>query len=391
MTKILAFLVVMAQATPPVLSEADLASCLAQVRTEAAAAGVAPATLDAVFTGMQPDPSILVLMDKQPEFVTPIWEYIGALVDERRIQQGRLKLAAHSEVLERIEEAYGVDRHVLVALWGVETRYGEIMGTRSLLRSLATGSCFGRRQAFFRQELLATLRIVQNGDIPAERLTGSWAGAFGQTQFMPTTFQRLAVDFDGDGRRDILESVPDALASTANYLQKSGWKKGEPWGYEVRVPRKYEGPSGRRNRQPMEKWRALGVKRIDGRELPGEENAALLLPAGARGPAFIVTANYQALIAYNPAEAYALAIAHLSDRLRGGGAIQSAWPVGETMLTREQRISLQERLAARGFDVGEPDGIIGPRTIEAIKAFQKSIGLQPDGFPTVALLRRMSP
>ncbi|HYC37053.1 MAG TPA: lytic murein transglycosylase [Usitatibacter sp.] len=384
-----AFTVSAQVAQPPVLQASELSACLGQLRGEALARGIPGEKYDEIFASMEPDPSILVLMDKQPEFVTPIWDYLGALVDEKRIAQGRLKLAAFSDALDRIEETYGVDRQVLVALWGVETRYGEIMGSRPLLRSLATGACFGRRQPFFRQELLATLRIVHSGDIAPERLVGSWAGAFGQTQFMPSTFHRVAVDFDGDGRKDILDSVPDALASTANYLKQSGWKKGEPWGYEVRVPRKYDGPSGRRARLPMERWRELGIKRIDGRALPGDENAALLMPAGSRGPAFIVTSNFQALIAYNPAEAYALAIAHLSDRLKGGGAIQASWPVGETMLTREQRIALQERLAARGYDVGTPDGIIGPRTVEAIKEFQKSIGLQPDGFATVALLKKM--
>ena len=373
--------------TPPAMGE--MAPCVAQLRAEAVKRGIDGAAFDGWFAGVEPDPSVIELLERQPEFTLQPWDYLAMLVDDKRVAEGRRKLAAHSEVLERIEAAYGVERQVLVALWGVETRYGERMGSRPLVRSLATVSCFGRRQPFFREELLATLRILQDGDVPAEQLVGSWAGAFGHTQFMPTTFRRVAVDFDGDGRRDLVQSVADALASSANYLAKAGWKQGETWGHEVRLPRKYGGPSGRRTKLAMSEWRALGVKRVDGRALPGEEAAALILPAGVNGPAFLVMRNFDALLAYNPAELYALAIAHLADRLRGGGAVQAAWPRGEPALSREQRIQLQERLALRGFDVGTPDGVIGPRTVAAIKEFQKSLGLTPDGFPTVGLLGRL--
>lgn len=371
------------------LTAADIAPCIAQLRADAVQKGIDGAAFDGWFAGVEPDNSALELMDRQPEFTIQPWDYLAMLVDEKRVGDGRRKLASLAEVLEKIEKAYGVERHVLVALWGVETRFGERMGSRPLIRSLATVSCFGRRQPFFREELMAALRILKDGDVPLQHLVGSWAGAFGHTQFMPTTFRRVAVDFDGDGRRDLVESIPDALASTANYLAKAGWKRGEPWGHEVRLPPKYGGPSGRRTRLAMADWRALGIKRIDGRALPGEEMAALLLPAGAGGPAFLVMQNFSALLAYNPADAYALAIAHLSDRLRGGGAIQAPWPKAEPALSREQRISLQERLTLRGFDVGIADGIIGPRTVDAIKEFQKSVGLTPDGFPTVGLLRRL--
>lgn len=378
-----------AAAQKPAPTAADIAPCIAQLRAEATNRGVDGAAFDGWFAGVEPDSSALALLDRQPEFTLQPWDYLAMLVDEKRVAEGRRKLAAHSDLLERIEAAYGVEGHVLVALWGVETRFGERMGSRPLIRSLATVSCFGRRQPFFREELMATLRILQDGDVPIEHLVGSWAGAFGHTQFMPTTFRRVAVDFDGDGRRDLVQSVPDALASSANYLAKAGWKLGEAWGHEVRLPRKYSGPSGRRTKLPMAEWRALEIKRVDGRALPGEDMAALLLPAGANGPAFLVMRNFNALLAYNPADLYALAIAHLADRLRGGGAIQASWPSGEPALSREQRIRLQERLSARGFDVGTPDGIIGPRTVAAIKEFQKSVGLPPDGFPTVGLLGRL--
>ena len=375
-------------ATPPAPAP-DIAPCVTQLRADAVKRGIDGARFDGWLAGVQADPSVLELLDRQPEFTMQPWDYLAALVDEKRIADGRRKLAAHAEVLERIEAAYGVERQVLVALWGVETRFGERMGSRPLVRSLATVSCFGRRQPFFREELMAVLRILQDGDVPLEHMVGSWAGAFGHAQFMPSTFRRVAVDFDGDGKRDIVGSIPDALASAANYLAKAGWKRGEPWGHEVRLPRKYRGPSGRRTRLAMAEWRALGIKRVDGRSLPGEEPAALLLPAGANGPAFLVMQNFNALLAYNPADAYALAIAHLSDRLRGGGAIQAAWPKGEPALSLQQRVSIQERLSLRGFDVGTADGIIGPRTVDAIKEFQKSQGLTPDGFPTVGLLGRL--
>ena len=366
-----------------------MAPCIAELREQAVTRGIAGAAFDGWLAGVEPDASALELLDRQPEFTIQPWDYLAMLVDQKRIAEGRRKLASLSGLLGRIEAAYGVDRHVLVALWGVETRFGEQMGSRPLVRSLATLSCFGRRQRFFREELMMALRILQDGDLPAQHLAGSWAGAFGHTQFMPSTFRRVAVDFDGDGRRDLVRSVADALASSANYLAKEGWKSGEPWGFEVRVPGKYSGPSGRRMKLSMAEWRAHAVRRIDGRALPGEGTAALLLPAGVNGPAFLVLENFNALLAYNPSELYALAISHLADRLQGADAFEASWPTSEPALSREQRIALQERLARRGFDVGTPDGIIGPRTVAAIKEFQKSAGLPVDGFPTVGLLGRL--
>ena len=367
----------------------DIAPCIAELREQAANRGIAGAAFDGWLAGIEPDASALELLDRQPEFTIQPWDYIAMLVDEKRIAEGRRKLASLSGLLDRIEQTYGVDRHVLVALWGVESRFGEQMGSRPLVRSLATLSCYGRRQPFFREELMMALRILQDGDVEARQLTGSWAGAFGHTQFMPSTFRRVAVDFDGDGRRDLVQSVADALASSANYLAKEGWKRGEAWGFEVRVPRKYDGPSGRRSRLSMEQWRAHAVRRVDGRALPEEGTAALLLPAGVNGPAFLVLGNFNALLAYNPSEMYALAISHLADRLRGADSFEASWPTNEPALSREQRIALQERLARRGYDVGTADGIIGPRTVAAIKEFQKSVGLPVDGFPTVGLLGRL--
>jgi len=263
------------------------------------------------------------------------------------------------------------------------------MGKRPLVRSLVTASCYGKRQSFFRGELVSVLKILGSGDIEVDLLKGSWAGAFGHTQFMPSTFQRMAVDFDGDGRRDVVSSVPDALGSTANFLKQAGWQSGQPWGYEVRIPAKYAGPSGRRTKLHLDDWVRHGVQRVDGKPLLGDAKAALLLPAGARGPAFLALRNFDAIYTYNTAESYALAIAHLSDRLRGGKPFRKSWPTDDPGLSRSERFELQERLALRGFDVGEADGLIGPRTIDAVKAFQVSEGQAPDGYAGQRVLKAL--
>lgn len=354
-------------------------ACVRELRREATSQGIDAKVFDGAMAGVEADATVIEAMDNQPEFKLPIWDYMAVLVDEQRISEGRSKLEERANVLGEIERKFGVDRHVVVAVWGIESDYGKLRGGRPLVRSLATVSCFGGRQRFFRGELIATLRILQAGDVPAEQLVGSWAGAFGQTQFMPSTFQRTAVDFDGDGRRDIVGSVPDALASAANYLKRAGWESGEPWGYEVKLPDKYSGPSGRRNRRPLAEWTRLGLRRIDGQPLSGRNAAALLLPAGIEGPAFLVFRNFDAIYSYNAAESYALAIAHLADRLRGAGPFAAPWPTDDPGISRAERRELQERLNARGFEVGKPDGMIGPRTRAAIEAFQNSTGLPVDG------------
>jgi glucose-6-phosphate 1-epimerase len=337
-------------------------------------------------TGVEPDQGVIDSMDNQPEFKTPIWDYLAGLVDDQRIADGQARLTELAAVLAEIEKKFGVDPQTLIALWGIETDYGRNVGKRPLVRSLATVSCFGARQRYFRSELIATLRILQSGDVRPELLVGSWSGAFGHTQFMPTTFQRLAVDFDGDGHRDIVGSIPDALASSANYLRNSGWTIGQPWGYEVRLPAKYNGVSGRREKRVVAHWSKAGVRKVDGTALTGNGKAALLLPAGAGGPAFIVFRNFEALFSYNAAESYALAIALLSDRLRGAGPIKAAWPTDDPGLSRAERRDLQRLLAERGYDIGEPDGIIGQRTREAIKSFQATAGLPVDGHAGVKVL-----
>ena len=298
-------------------ARADFSSCVASIRSEASGQGVSAATLKAAFEGLQPDPKVLEFETSQPEFKTPIWDYLAALVDDERVADGKAAMAAHAAALKLAEEKFGVSRYVIAAIWGVESDFGRDMGKRPLVQSLTTLACEGSmRPAYFRGELMATLKIADRGDIPLDKLQGSWAGAFGQTQFMPSTFLRLAVDLDGTGR-DIVDNASAALGSTGNYLRKSGWTTGEPWGFEVRLPPGYSGPSGRKAKQPMSAWAARGIARLDGKPL-GEGEAGLLLPAGADGPAFLVTHNFDVIYSYNAAESYALAIAILAQRLAGG-------------------------------------------------------------------------
>jgi glucose-6-phosphate 1-epimerase len=366
-------------ATIPLAADLVYTQCLASLRGVAEKQGITPATFDKHTAGLTADMTVLDLLDAQPEFTTPLWDYLSGLVDDQRVADGRAALDAHRDLLARVSQAYGVDAETVVAVWGVESDFGRVFGKRPLLVSLSTLSCFGRRQPFFRGEFLATLKLLQDGDIQAEGLSGSWAGAFGHTQFMPTTYARIAVDFDDDGRRDLVGSIPDALASTANYLVRSGWRTGESWGHEVKLPPGFDvAQAGRTNRKPLPAWIAQGITRIDGQPLPADDRAAaLLIPTGANGPAFLVFKNYDAIYAYNAAESYALAIALLSDRLRGGTGIAAAWPTDDPGLSRVQRRQLQTLLLARGYSIGAADGMVGTLTRRAIQAEQVRLGLQP--------------
>ena len=378
---LVAALSTLAVSAPAAADEAAFTSCVADLRGEAIRQGVREEVFDAQIADLAPDMAVLGFLDAQPEFVTPIWDYLAALVDEERVTDGTAMLSEWKTVLERVEAEYGIDRATVVAVWGVESNYGRNFGSRPLLSSLSTLSCFGRRQAFFRGEFITTLKIVQEGHVAPERLTGSWAGAFGHTQFMPSTFMRLAVDFDGDGRRDLVDSVPDALASTANFLKRAGWRSDLPWGFEVGLPAGMKvSDAGRKNKRAVSEWVARGVKRLDGRPMPAAgTQAALLLPAGEAGPAFLITRNFDALYSYNAAESYGLAIAHLSDRLRGGRPFVTPWPTEDPGLSRAERRELQSLLISRGHDIGEVDGMIGARTRDALKLEQTRLGLEPSG------------
>lgn len=361
-------------------ARADFQSCLAGIKGAAAAKGVSEETFDGLTQRLEANPDVLKSEAYQPEFKTAIWDYLAGLVDEERVQDGLAAMQANARALASAKSRFGVPPNVVTAVWGVESNFGRNFGSKPVIQSLATLACSpSRRAGYYRGELIAAMKIVQSGDIDPRDFNGSWAGAFGHTQFMPSTFLGTAVDGDGDGRRDLVHSSPDALASTANFLHKAGWQPGVPWGFEVRLPEGYHGPSGRGKKQPMSAWAGRGITRIDGGGL-GEGRAALLLPAGPNGPAFLVTRNFDAIYGYNAAESYALAIALLSDRLAGRAGLRTPWPVSDPGLSRADRRELQSRLQQKGYDIaGKIDGVIGDKTREAIVDFQRRSGLKADG------------
>jgi lytic murein transglycosylase len=370
---------------------ANFQACLERMWPLAARRGVTRDTYQAYTASLTPDLRIMDLLDNQPEFTKSFWDYLDVLVTDERIRKGRELLEKYRATFDAAERAYGVDRHVIAAIWGVETNYGTIAGDRPVLRSTATLACIGRRQPYFRDEFLATMEILQRGDVRPEKLVGSWAGAFGPTQFMPTAFKRYAVDFDHDGRRDVIDSMPDLIASTANNLRKDGWVAGQTWGYEVVVPANFNFLLSENHRtMSVREWERHGITRANGQAFPrGDDMAFLLVPAGVQGPGFLMLANFRAIMKYNPAEAYALAIGHLSDRLRGAPAFAQAWPRYEKVLSRMERLELQALLARHGYDVGEPDGRLGARTRAAIRDFQSKIGRVPDGFASAGVLEQL--
>ncbi len=371
---------------------ADFSTCLEGLWPDAARRGVSRTTFDTYVRGLTPDLRIMDLMDAQPEFTKAFWDYLDILVNDARIKRGQDVLAQYRTQFDAVEKAYGVDRHIVTAIWGVESNFGTAGGDRPVVRSTATLACIGRRQEFFRNEFLATLEILEHGDVSPDHLKGSWAGAFGPTQFMPTSFKRYAVDFDGDGRRDVVDSPADLIASTANNLKTDGWIPGQSWGYEVSLPAGFDFMLADSNKSmTMKEWSARGVVRVSGKPFPRPtDKAYLLVPAGAAGPAFLMLNNFRVIMKYNPAEAYALAIGHLADRLRGDTPFLTPWPRQERVLSSAERYELQAHLVRRGFDIGgEPDGRISTKSRSAIKSFQASLGAVPDGFATADLLERL--
>jgi lytic murein transglycosylase len=377
--------------TSPATAPPDFARCIDSLQGEARAAGVSESSYRLLTRHLVPDMSVIEKLNYQPEFSTPIWDYLSGLVDDERVQQGQAMLRQHAAVLERVQQRYGVPPETVVAVWGVESNFGQSLGKYPLVQALGTLSCYGRRQAFFRGEMYSAMRILQAGHIPPERLIGSWAGAFGHTQFMPTTFERLAVDGDGDGKRDLMDNTTDALASTANFLAKAGWQSGQPWGFEVRLPRglSTEG-EGRRSKRPMSEWIARGLRKVDGSPLPeGLGSAGLMTPSGPGGPAFLVFRNFDAIYSYNAAESYGLAIAHLSDRLRGVGPFTTPWPTDDPGLSRAERRELQGILVLRGHDIGEVDGMLGDKSRAAIRVEQARLGQEVNGRGGMKLLKAL--
>jgi membrane-bound lytic murein transglycosylase B len=363
-----------------------------QLRTDALGAGITAEIFDRAFAGLVPNPDVIRLDSSQPEFTRPVWEYLNDALSTSRVTRGRILLAQQRTLYTQIEQRYGVDAETLVAIWGMESNFGSNTGSYNVVRALATLAYEGRRQAFWREQLLDVLRIFQYGDVAPENLLGSWAGAMGQTQFMPSTYNQHAVDFDGDGKRDIWTSSSDALASAAHYLQSSNWQLHQPWGFEVSLPHNFDyALAAPETRRSLNEWRALGVQPLRHATgvPPGDSSASLLLPAGHRGPAFLVLGNFRSILRYNNSSAYALAIGLLSDALRGGVGVQGHWPEDDRPLSRHERIELQQRLSARGYDAGQADGIIGTNTRKAIRGFQLHLGWPADGYPDSALLEQL--
>ncbi|MFN3936528.1 MAG: lytic murein transglycosylase [Gemmobacter sp.] len=360
-------------------------------RPRALRQGISAATLDRAFANVWYDPEIVARDRRQAEFTRPIWDYLDSAVSDARIRTGREMLSRHAGTLRRIEARYGVPPEVVIAVWGMETNYGSFRGRTPIIPALATLAYDGRRGAFFEEQLIAALKIIQAGDISPEGMLGSWAGAMGHTQFMPTSYLAYAVDFTGDGRRDIWSDDPtDALASAANYLSRFGWKPGQPWGVEVVLPQGFNyGLAGKNTRRGTADWIAMGVRAADGARIPDHGPASILLPAGASGVAFMIFDNFRVISRYNNADSYVIGLGHLSDRLRGAGPFRTAWPRTDRPLTDGERREIQQRLAQAGFYSGEIDGLIGGGTMDAIRAWQTSIGIKPDGWATEAVLNRL--
>jgi membrane-bound lytic murein transglycosylase B len=366
----------------------DFGAWLVQFKAEAATAGISQSTLATAFDGVEPLEEVIELDRRQPEFTQTFWTYVDSRVTPQRVERGRKLLTKHRRLLKKIKARYGVQPGFLVAFWGMETNFGDFMGKTPVIASLATLAYDRRRSDFFRSQLLDALRMVDGGHAVSADMTGSWAGAMGQLQFMPETFMKYAVDGDGDGRRDIWRSYPDAFASAANYLNSIGWRPRERWGREVRLPKGFElSLADLEIEKPIAEWQRLGVRRANGRNLPRARMAAsIVLPGGADGPAFMVYQNFRSIMAWNRSLLYALSVGYLSDRVIGLGQLRAKRPANERPLRRQEVEELQSLLVVHGFDPGEPDGIMGSRTRAAIRAYQLSANLPADGYPTVQLL-----
>jgi len=371
-------------------SDAGLQDWLTAFRARALAAGIDGAVFDRAMQTVRYDTEVIRRDRNQSEFTKTIWDYLETATSDLRIANGKKALAEQADALAQIEKRYGVEKEIITAIWGLESAYGTFRGSDPVLTSLATLAYDGRRRAFFEGELLDALRILQAGDTTPSQMQGSWAGAMGHTQFMPSSFQLYAEDFTADGKRDIWGDDPrDALASTAAYLKHFGWVSGQPWGVEVQLPDGFDYLlAGRDILKTAEEWTALGVAPVTG-ALEDHGPASLLLPGGAEGAAFLIYANFAVIERYNSADAYVIGVGHLADRIAGGGPIEASWPVQDRALSYDERIELQTRLTAQGFDTVKIDAKIGPLTISAVRAFQLSQELLPDGYASLRLLEAL--
>ncbi|HZJ94070.1 MAG TPA: lytic murein transglycosylase [Thiopseudomonas sp.] len=374
-------------------SRQSFSSWRAVLRNDALQQGISPQLFDQAFAGLTPDPQVIAADQSQPEFSRPVWEYLDSAVSPWRVARGKALLAEHARTLSAIEDRYQVDPTILVAVWGMESSFGRHTGNKNVIRSLATLAYEGRRNEFWRGQLIAALQILQDGDISISDMQGSWAGAMGQTQFIPSTYRQYAVDFDGNGRRDIWHSSTDALASAANYLHVSGWQHQQPWGFAVQLPAQgfdYALADGQHNKT-IKQWLALGVNSRDTIDLDNlaEQPARLFLPSGHQGPAYLLLSNFRSILKYNNSTAYALAIGLLSDALQGNYHAQATWPKHERMLSRTERVELQNLLNQLGFDSGQADGIIGVNTRRAVRSFQQTQGVPADGYSNESLLKKL--
>lgn len=360
-------------------------------KSRAAVQGINTSTFDRAFRGVHYDPDVIKRDSNQSEFTKTIWEYLDSAASDTRVQNGKVALRTHARTLDAIEARYGVEKEVVVAVWGLESAYGDFKGTNDVVRSLATLAYDGRRGRFFEGQLVAALKILQNGDTAPRNMTGSWAGALGHTQFIPTSYLEYAVDFTGDGKRDIWSDDPtDALASTAAYLDRFGWVEGQPWGVEVKLPRGFNyALADRKVKKSPPQWAQLGVVDVNGAAVPNHGSASILLPAGGQGAAFMIFKNFGVIERYNAADAYVIGVGHLSDRIKGGSKIQASWPRDDRALTYTERKEMQRRLTTRGFSTQGVDGRVGPKTLQAVRSFQLAEGLTPDGYASLNLLKRL--
>jgi lytic murein transglycosylase len=353
---------------------------------EAQRKGITRGTFDLAMRGVAPDQRVIAATRKQPEYGKPVGDYIAALVSRSRLARGAAKAREWAGTFDAVEKRFAVERWVLLALWGMETDYGAAKDHWDVFRSLATLDYVKYRHPYFRNELLVAMRIMQDGRIPRPQMVSSWAGAMGQTQFMPSNYVDYAIDFSGDGRADIWNTIPDVLGSTANYLHKGGWRHGLAWGFEVIVPPQFD---YMKSRGSFEEWRRLGVRRADGKAFPAAGSGILFFPSGARGPGFIVTPNYDVLKEYNNSDAYAIAVGHLADRLAGAAPFRGRWPAGDRPLSRDARIALQKKLSGLGYAVKDFEGHVDFDLRDDIRREQARLGMVPDGNPTPDLLRKL--